>query len=254
MNSKKIITTSIFLLLSYFSYAQVLIALLLGDKLNNGTMEFGLDGGINYSHISNMDSNKRLNTLNLGFYFDIRLKNQWFLHTGVLVKSNLGLKDLTEDDLDFLGTQTYETEGNYRQKLNYFLVPALAKYKFDNHMYAEIGPQFGLRYKAWVEFNSEEDGISSRIKEDNKDMTNPLDAGLALGAGYRFLDGFGWTIGVRYYQGFANVYKDRSGTRNSSLFLKVNIPIGISEGKKNKIDELKQRNKDNKAEDRKSVV
>lgn len=247
---KKILISIVFLFFSYAIHSQVLIALLLGDKLNNGSMEFGLDGGINFSQISNMDSNNRLNTFNLGFYFDIRMKNQWFLHTGVLVKSNLGLKDLTEDDLLFLGTQTYDEEGNYRQKINYFLVPALAKYKFKNHMYVEAGPQFGLMYKAWVEFNSDEDGISSKIKEENKDMINRLDAGFAIGTGYKFLNGHGWTLGIRYYQGLANVYKDRSGTRNNSLFLKVNIPIGISPEKKAEIDKLKQSNKDKRAEEK----
>lgn len=245
---KKLFATLILLMVCYTSQSQVLIALLLGDKLNNGSMEFGLDGGFNFSSISDMDSNQRLNTFNLGFYFDIRLKNQWFLHTGVLVKSNLGLKDLTENDLNFLNATTYDEEGDYRQKMNYFLVPALAKYKFDNHMYLEAGPQFGLMYKSWVEFNSDVDGITSTIKEDNKDQVNRIDAGLAVGAGYKFLNGYGWTLGVRYYQGLANVYKERSGTKHSSLFLKVNIPIGFSEEKKNEIKRIKEGNKEERLE------
>ena len=36
------------------------------------------------------------------------------------------------------------------------------------------------------------------------------------------------TLGVKYYHGLTNVYKGVSGTNNSSLFLKVNIPIGAS--------------------------
>ena len=59
---------------------------------------------------------------------------------------------------------------------------------------------------------------------------NRFDMGIAAGAGYRLLKGLGWTIGLRYYYGFLDVYKDRSGTRNSSLFLKVNVPIGCKRG------------------------
>ena len=228
--------------------SQVLIALLLGDKLNTGKIEFGLDGGLNYATIAEMESNSWTRNLNLGFYFDIRMKEQWYLNTGVLVKSNFGLDDLTEADLEFLNATIYDTEGEYRQKISYFLVPALAKYKFDNNMYAEIGPQFGLMYDAYIEFNSEIDGNSARIREKNKDAINRFDMGFAAGAGFRLLKGMGWTIGARYYYGLLDVYKDRSGTNVNSLFLKLNIPIGLSVEKKEQIRDLKAENKAKKAE------
>ena len=38
----------------------------------------------------------------------------------------------------------------------------------------------------------------------------------------------GMTIGIKYYYGFTNVYKGVSGSNNSSLFLKVNVPIGAN--------------------------
>ncbi len=238
----------IFILMTTAAQSQVLIALLLGDKLNTGKIEFGLDGGINFATLYGMDSGSWTRHFNLGFYFDIRMKDQWFLNTGVLVKSNLGLDELSEDDLDFLNATRYDADGEYRQKISYFLVPALAKYKFKNNMYAEIGPQFGLNYDAYIEFNSEVDGNSARIREDNLDAINRFDVGLAAGAGYRLLKGMGWTIGARYYYGFLDVYKDRSGTKASSLFLKLNIPIGLSIEKKDQIQGLKQEKKDRKAE------
>ena len=58
--------------------------------------------------------------------------------------------------------------------LSYFLVPALARYKFDNHMYAEIGPQFALMHKAYIEFDSDIDGIEVKAQEDNRDMIKGL--------------------------------------------------------------------------------
>ena len=238
----------IFLFVGFYAQSQVLIALLLGNQLNTGKIEFGLDGGLNFANISGMDSNSWTRNLNLGFYLDIRMKEQWYLNTGVLVKSNFGLDDLSESDLEFLNATTYDADGEYRQKISYFLVPALAKYKFDNNMYAEIGPQFGLMYDAYIEFNSEIDGNSARIREKNKDAINRFDMGLAAGVGYRLLKGMGWTIGARYYYGLLNVYKDRSGTNASSLFLKLNVPIGLSFEKKEQIKELKQEKKEKKQE------
>ena len=79
----------LFLFISYGIQSQVLIALLLGDKLNTGNIEFGLDGGFNYSSISGMDTNDKLSEFNIGFYFDFKLKEKWYLNTGVLMKSTL---------------------------------------------------------------------------------------------------------------------------------------------------------------------
>lgn len=233
----------IFLALSLSLKSQVLITLLLGDKLNSDRLEFGLEGGINLAKISNLETNTYAYKWNLGFYLDINLKEQWFLYTGVLVKSNLGVNKLSETDLNMLGASIYtqddlETKplpGDYHQKMSYFLVPALAKYKFKNNMYIELGPQFGLMYQSWIEFNSNIEDYDIVIKEYNRDQINKIDAGLMIGAGYTLFRGSGWTFGAKYYHGLIDVYKDVSGTKNSSFFLKVNIPIGV--GKKAKTDE-----------------
>ncbi|MCK5456103.1 MAG: PorT family protein [Melioribacteraceae bacterium] len=205
---------------------QVLISLLFGDMLNSDGLEFGLEGGFNWSKISEMETNKSLGTFNLGFYFDIRLKNQWSLYTGVLVKSNLGVDQLSANDLTFLGTETYPENGDYAQEMRYFFVPALLKYNFENKIYIEAGPQFGLMYDAWVEFNSNIDGKDGTVKEYNKDNINRFDAGIMVGAGYKLNKINGMTFGVKYYYGLLDVYKDRSGTKNSSIFLKITVPIG----------------------------
>ncbi len=236
----------VLILIGIEAHSQILISLLLGDKLNSGNMEFGLEGGANFSSISNMGSNKRIGTFNLGFYFDIKIKDQWSLDTGLLLKSSMGLKDLSEDDLDFLQVDTFNVDGEYKQRLEYFLLPALIKYKFKNNFYLEAGPQFGLMRKAWVEFNSNVDNMESKIKQTNTDMIKRMDVGVVGGAGYRLLKGIGWTIGVKYYYGFIDVYKDRSGTKNNSLFLKLNVPIGLSQESKGEIKEFKDQKKEKK--------
>jgi hypothetical protein len=76
-------------------HSQVLISLLLGDKLNTGKIEFGLDGGVNFPDIRGLDYGDMKAGFNLGFYFDIKVKEtNWMFHTGVLVKSSMGATNL----------------------------------------------------------------------------------------------------------------------------------------------------------------
>jgi hypothetical protein len=73
---KKNILIISLLILSFNVQSQVLITLLLGDKLNSPNLEFGLEGGVNWTTISGLETNSFARKWNLGFYFDIRIKNQ----------------------------------------------------------------------------------------------------------------------------------------------------------------------------------
>lgn len=224
------------MLISFSASSQILISLLFGDKLNSPNVEFGLEGGVNWSNISNLESSGYSDRLNLGFYFNFRVKNQWFINTGLLVKSSLGSGDLSSNDMMLTSTMPFILEGRtidgeYDQILNYFIVPALAKYRFKNHFYVSAGPQFGLLTKAFIEFNSKDKRLETRIRETNTDYFNRIDMGLTGGLGYVLKGGEGMTIGVKYYYGLLDVYKDYSGNKNSSFFAHVNIPIGAGEKK-----------------------
>ena len=229
---KKYLIAFSFLFVAFTSQSQVLISLLLGDKLNSDKLEFGLEGGINWSNIGGFESNDYARFFNLGFYFDMKLQNQWAFYTGVLVKSNVGIDKLTINDFNSLNLKTtWDSEGKYKQVINEFMVPALMKYNFKSHIYIEAGPQFGLRFKGFVEFNSDIDGIETRTREKNRDMLQTLDAGIVGGIGYKLFKGRGWTFGAKYYYGFVDAYKNISGSKTSSFNLKVNIPIGAGEKK-----------------------
>ena len=229
---KKFLLLAFVVFIGYSAQSQVLISIILGDKLNSPNLEFGLEGGNNWSTISSLQSGKPLSTFNLGFYFDIRVKNDFYFYTGVLVLSTLGNDRLTNSDLLALGADTYSDssgtslDGDYSQRLNYFLVPLLAKYRHKSNVYVEAGPQLGWAHKSYVEFTYDNDGKEAIIKEFNLDHINRIDAGILVGTGYKFKKGPGWSLGVKYYHGFVDVYKNISNTKHSSLFVKVNIPIG----------------------------
>lgn len=232
---KKYLLLGIFSIILMTAQSQILITLLLGDKLNSDGLEFGLEGGLNWTNISGLETSDYARKWNLGFYFDIRLKNHWSLYTGVLVKSNFGVDNLTDNDLMSLGATNYNSLdtipliGDYSQKISSFMVPVLVRYKFKNHMYFELGPQFSLLYNSWVEFESDIDGRDAIIKEYNKDKINKLDVGIMVGVGYTLFKGTGWTFGAKYYYGFVDVFKDISGTKNSSIYFKIDIPIGAGD-------------------------
>ncbi|UBM62413.1 PorT family protein [Candidatus Sulfidibacterium hydrothermale] len=226
----------IFLLLILFTtltaQSQVLISLILGDKLNSEKLEFGVEGGGNFSHITNMDSKKYMSDWNLGFYFVFQLKGPWYINTGVLVKAKTGSGNLTHDDLKTIGSAFADTamgQGDYYQKVNTFIVPMMMRYMFQNRFYVEGGIQASLRYNAWVEYKYTDEDKTVLLKEYNKDKINPIDVGPTAGLGYRFPGRTGMTVGFKYYYGLVNVYKGISGTKNSVFYLKANIPIGAGE-------------------------
>jgi hypothetical protein len=230
---KKIIITFSILFYSLSSQGQILISLLLGDKLNSDKLEFGLDGGVNFSSLSGVGGSS-VGNFNLGFYFDFKTKHKWMIHTGVIVKSSLGAKGiapyfLNNPDLDnaFIG-------GEVERKLNYFNVPVLIKRSFDNHFSVEGGIQLGLMHKASDEFKAavnQKDDLTYKV--DIKDQYHPLDAGLVAGIGYRLLKGKGMHLSLRYYYGLVDVTIDDSGTDvyNRSMYLNVGIPIGAGKKK-----------------------
>jgi hypothetical protein len=217
------------------SSGQVLISLLLGDKLNSGAVEFGLDGGLSVSSLSGLDNSERLEGFHLGFYFDIRLRktpSPWLFHTGVIVKSRMGAEDLPVYSLNDPNLDNAFAGGNVRRKLGYFNVPFMMKYKFKNNFFAEAGPMFGLMSKSTKdEFIGKDENLEYTIK--TKDRYHPLDAGFIVGVGYRLMGGNGMNLGIRYYWGFVDVTVDDSTPNqyNRSLYLAVGIPIGAGKAK-----------------------
>jgi len=228
--------------------SQVLMTLLFGDKLNNGGIEFGISGGGNFGTIGGIETTDYYNDWNLGFYFNIRLKEtHWYIYTGTLVKAKTGAT-LSEQAVQDIGLNIYPYDGTYSQKIDYFIVPAFMKYRFDNRFHIEAGPQFQLMYKAKVEFEYAENENSVIVNQDNEDDMRRIDAGIGLGIGYRFNDkSTGATIGLKYYQGLVNVYKDVSGTKNSTFFLQIDIPIGASDCAQQKKKEKADKKAEKKA-------
>ena len=227
---KKYVYTVLVMLTAYAGHSQVLISILLGDKLNSGKIEFGLEGGWSLSHLNGVDPSKGHSNYNLGFYFDFAMKDPaWFVSTGVRVKSTMGAEGIDVYSLENADLDAVFATGSITRKLNYFNVPLMMKYKFSSHIYAQAGIQLGLRYKGTDTFlNSVENDDDLSYKVDIKKEYHPLDGGLCGGIGYRLLGGNGMNIGLQYYYGLIDVrISDASPDEfNRVLYINVGIPIG----------------------------
>lgn len=223
--------------------SQVLLSLLFGDKLNSGKIEFGLDGGINLSNMSNTEGNMAPDW-NLGFFFYIDLTEKSFIHTGVLVKSKWGVNNLHpyptgDNDVDSL---MYE-DGTMDRNISYFNVPiTYCHYVYDG-IFLEGGFMLGLRTKATDEMRATSTvGDDVIVQVDISNQLTRLDAGLLGGAGYKFQKGLGIALGVRYYYGLVDAHTDNWGNKhnNSNLFFFVTAPIGKGKAQRKKEEKERQ--------------
>ncbi|MBL0737524.1 PorT family protein [Flavobacterium sp. GN10] len=227
--------------------SQVLISLIFGDKLNSEFLEFGLEGGANFSTISNMGSSALNPGFNLGFYFDLRSRKNpaWMINTGVIVKSPMGAKDIPVYSLNDENLDNTFAGGSVNREIRYFNVPILIKYQFKNNIYLKGGPQFGLLAKAFDEFKNEINKDDVVYKKNIRDQIHVIDAGLAFGAGYHMNVGHGLNITVQYYYGLVTVMKGDGPNNqyNRSLYVTAGIPIGKGKAAQKRAEKEAELNK-----------
>ncbi|MCD4832595.1 MAG: PorT family protein [Bacteroidales bacterium] len=224
-----------FLMVSTISKSQILISLVFGDKLNSDKIEYGMDGGFNWSNISNLENSGLNMGLHLGFYFDIKMKENLFLHTGLILKSPMGAKRLESYTIGDPHLDSVLATATVIRDLRYFNVPILLKYRFLDQFYVEAGPQLGLLTKAYDNFSVDiTDKSDVAFKNNVTDQYKRIDAGITVGLGYRLYKGHGVNLGVRYYYGMVDILKDNSESKqlNSSIYICAGIPIGVGKEEK----------------------
>ena len=242
--NKKLLLLFALMVIGATGHSQILISIILGDKLNSPDLEFGVDGGLNFSRITGLETNSVALDLHLGFYFDIRMKNQWWFNTGLLVKSSQGANNLTENDVldlypDFLA---YVDSGKFSQSMGYFNVPMMVKYRFKNHIYVEGGVQAALLYKAKMNFKHEIDDLTVTSSWKNADLFNRIDFGAVLGFGYKLMQGEGMNVGFKYYIGMVDITKTTTYKNyNNVFYFKVDIPIGKKKAAAARIEKEKEK-------------
>lgn len=249
---KLIIAGLIILMSASASQSQVLISLLFGDKLNTGKIEFGLNGGFNLTTIRGIEGAKGQNNWELGFYFDFLLKEKspWYIATGVYVKSNVGAKSIPMDYegnrqiSDSLYNGFSSVNGDVEKQFNTFYVPIHLRYMSKWRIFIDVGVQIGLVFKTRDIYQADVDDYKLEYKVIKGVKDNGLykwfDGGVDVGLGYK-LKKSGIKIGVWYYTGLTNIYKNDLGPKayNSSLYVLANIPIGKKKADKARAEKEK---------------
>jgi len=216
---------------AFHANSQVLIVLLFGDALNTDKISFGLAAGANISKLTNLESAAYIGNLDLGFFFDFKIGEHWYIHPEVLVKNTVGAKNLSPYPSSDPALDPFLENGSVVRQINIISVPILAKYRTDNGWGVEAGPQFGLRTRAYDIFRttiSDQEELELRV--DIGDQLKRINAGGAVGISKKLgRRSASVTLVARYYFGFIDLYKDNPGdpVKTQGFIINANIPIGV---------------------------
>jgi len=208
--------------------SQVLIALVFGDKLNTPNIEFGLNVGGNFTTLKNHPDAKYVNGLNLGLYFNFKLSDHLYLHPELQFLNQIGARGINKSDLpgaewDVASLETW-------RELDYMTLVLLPRYKLTNQLYFEAGIHGSLLLTAddLLLITPEDKAELSYKKSIRSDITT-MDVGFDVGLGYKFKQGEGVNLSLRYSHGFINTLKDKSlpTEYNRGIHVQVGIPIGV---------------------------
>jgi len=206
---------------------QVIIALLFGEKLNTGKVEFGLVGGPTLTNISNIEADKRTG-FNLGLYFNIRPDKKFFLHIEGMAKGVFGAKGIIpystgNDTLDHLFGA-----GSVERKIKAFGLPIMGRYAVTPKFFIDAGIQTDMMLKSKDIFTTKVDDNKLEYTRIISDQVPLLDFGLLAGVHYKFSkDRRSMGIGIRYFQGLTDILTPIPETQvNVAWQLVISIPVG----------------------------
>ena len=209
------------------SEAQVLIAVLFGDKLNTGKLEFGITVNPALTNVTHLHS-KLKPGLNLGVYFNLRPDKKIFLHLEGIAKGSFGAKGTApyptgNDSLDDLFAG-----GSVQRNIKAFCLPVLVRYAFSQHFFAEAGIQADMILKVKDVFQTKVADNDLEYTVKVTDQFTLLDFGVTAGAFYKLrTDRKSMGIGLRYVYGLTDIYKPVPGNQvNIAWQLTLTIPIG----------------------------
>ncbi|MBT1699514.1 outer membrane beta-barrel protein [Fulvivirgaceae bacterium PWU4] len=206
--------------------AQVLIALVFGDKLQTEKLTFGLVVSPTFSTISNLSGDYR-SGLGLGLYFDIKISKNFFLHPEAAPKASLGVDGLSpystgNDSLDALFVN-----GVVNRKLKAISLPLLCKYRIKGLLFAEAGPQINWILRVRDVYTAEINGNELTYETELKNEFTRFEVGLAGGLECKLKKDKGMGLGLRYFHGLNDIWKSREGKQvNQALQINISIPIG----------------------------
>lgn len=225
---KKLTGLLLMFLLSSCLSGQVVIALLFGDKLNKGKLEFGLVVAESITNITDIEA-KGKPGLNLGIYLNFNPTKKIYIHLEGIAKGSFGAKDIAPYPIGNDSLDALLANGTVLRKIQGFSLPVIVRYRVTKLFSAEAGIQPNMRLKAHDIFKSTVNNNDLEYKKNVKEDYTLLDFGLLGGLFYKFKDDKkSMGVGVRYYHGVTDIYKPKIGTQaNTAIYFIVTIPVGV---------------------------
>ena len=142
----------VFLILLVMTYcgqvkAQVLIAIIFGDKLNTDKLEFGLVVSPSFTNITNIESEYK-SGLNLSLYFNVKISDRFFIHPEAIAKGTFGARYILPYSTGSDTLDSQFAEGSIERKIKAFGLMILGQYRITEKFYAEFGPQVNWMLKS----------------------------------------------------------------------------------------------------------
>jgi hypothetical protein len=215
--------------LSAWAHSQVLIALLVGDKLNSDKFELGLQLAGNWQNLTGLEGTNGRFSVGFGIYATLKLGEKLSLQPELLFKDPRGAKDVPAEVFGNADLDPLLQDAAVTAKLAYVSLPVILKYSLTPQLSLGFGPQIGFlssAKKVYVaEVYAQEDLV---FKDDIKSALNDVDLALAFNLEYKLMKKKGVHIGLRYYLGLTDIYKDNPGdpVKNSVVQLNIGIPLG----------------------------
>lgn len=232
---KRVFISLLGLLIVTSAQSQIIVALLFGDKLNTGKMEFGLVAAPVLTNLTNTDGQAR-SGFNLGLYFNIRPDKKFFVHLELTAKGSLGAKNIApyptgNDSLDNLFKG-----GSVERIIKAFNVTLMGRYTLSQHFYLDAGIQPDLMFKPKDIFKSTVNDNDLEYSVKLNDQITRLDFCVAGGLFYRFRpDRRSMGVGIRYVYGLTDINKMQAGTQaNTAWMATITIPVGAGKSQENK--------------------
>jgi len=242
----KVLITALFMVFSInMAKGQAaILVLIFGDKAATENFYFSLKGGVNYSGLPGLNDFQFKPGVHFGLSNNIRINDNWYFVPEFLPLNMKGAQDLK---IQSTGTPEIDsldpTSVSMRSNLNYLDIPLLMRYKLNNKINLEFGPQISFllsaknRYKA--EFVGEQELVYTT---DQKSNFQSIDYGFTVGVGYVISDNKNskaMEVYLRYYEGFKNISKMNGMDFHNRVFqVSVSFPFLLDEDKKKFVEKI----------------
>jgi hypothetical protein len=229
---KSIVVAFFVLFLVNMANAQVLIAILFGDKLSSEKFELGIRLAGNFADLTNITDSKTRASLGFGLYAAIKMNEKFSLQPEFLFRSPMGAKGISPVLTGDPNLDPLIVDADVTTQLTYISIPVLAKYSFRENVSFGIGPQFGILTGAKNKYVAEVFEADDLVFNDNvKSQFQSFDVGLVFNLEFKLQRKKGINVNLRYYLGLTDTIKNNPGdaVKNSVISIAIGIPMGKKE-------------------------